>query len=78
MIARTNVADPGEMAKLKSWWDEFNLELVRMGCVQYLMGDVLPAENYQVLGSLYELLRKIKNALDPNNIMNPSRIYGGV
>jgi FAD/FMN-containing dehydrogenase len=78
MLARTNSKEHDELDKLKNWWNEFNTELVRMGCVQYLMGDVLPEENYVVLGPLYEFIRRLKKFMDPNNIMNPSRVFGGL
>lgn len=78
MLAVSNPLDEGEKRRIKLWWDELNTALVDVGCTQYLLGDSLPQHNAESLGPLYDLMLKIKRALDPNNIMNPSRTYGGL
>jgi glycolate oxidase len=78
MLAGGNPTDEEEMKRIKVWWDELNIELCAIGCVQYDLGDAFPNQNFEVLGDQWDLTRKIKKFLDPNMIMNPSRTYGGL
>ena len=73
----TNPMDKAEVGKIKAWWDDFNGQLAVLGCPQYLMGDAFPIAAFERLGPAYDLMKKIKGLLDPNDIMNPSRTYGG-
>ena len=78
MLAKGNPTDEHELEQMKLWWNELNTELCAAGCVQYNLGDSFPDQNHEVLGEQWELTKKIKNFLDPNGIMNPSRTYGGL
>jgi len=77
MIMMNNPSDQEELDRIRRWWDEFNTRVVEMGCTQYNLGDAFPKENYEALGPLWDLTRKIKRFLDPNDIMNPSETYSG-
>jgi glycolate oxidase len=76
MLAKANPTDPKELEQMKLWWDELNIKLCEIGCVQYDLGDSFPDQNHEVLGEQWNLTKKIKKFLDPNGIMNPSRTYG--
>lgn len=62
---------PEDLDRLMPWWDELNLELTKRGCAQYAIGRTLPSAVLTSLGPAYELMKKVKRCLDPNNIMNP-------
>ena len=68
--------DEAETRNLKMWWDDLNTQLADKGCSQYLMGDAFPLITFEKLGPLYDLMKKVKRVLDPNDIMNPSMTYG--
>ena len=57
--------------------DEVAAEWIKMGCAPYDGGGKV--YNYKVfwskLGPYYELMKRIKKMLDPNNIMNPGIIF---
>lgn len=77
LLAISNPKIPEQLANIRKWWNELNTELTKIGCCQYLMGDALPQIVFDNLGPLYGFMKKIKTALDPNNIMNPQLTYGG-
>jgi len=73
-------SDPYNKEEIKNMYEchkEFIRRITRLGCTQYLLGDAHPEEAYENLGPLYDLMKRVKKLLDPNNIMNPSKIYGG-
>lgn len=61
--------------RMKNWWNEYHLELVKKGCAQYLIGANYPRETWEQLGPAYELMKKVKRSLDPNNILNPGVLF---
>ena len=65
---------PDELKKVADFWDELNVGLTKRGACQYAIGGTLPLQVVTDLGPAYELMKKIKNLLDPNHIMNPSSI----
>jgi len=78
MLAKGNPTNEEELERMRIWWEELNIELCAAGCVQYNLGDSFPDQNYEVLGEQWNLTKKLKQFLDPNMIMNPSRTYGGL
>ncbi len=63
-----------EIDKFAAFWREFHLELAKIGCVSYHVGIGHPKEFLEWLGPAYELTKRIKRLLDPNEIMNPGAI----
>lgn len=63
-----------EVDRMKKWWKEYNLELVKRGCAQYLAG-AHTREALEELGPNYELIKRMKKLLDPNNILNPGVLF---
>ncbi len=66
------VDDPEGAEFGRKIWKEFIGEEVKEGCVHYWLGKVIGdrvAENYQP--AYYEFVKKIKDTLDPNRILNP-------
>jgi glycolate oxidase len=68
---------PEERDRLWKFSQDFNTRITRLGCTQYLMGDTLPPIVYEKLGPLYDLMKRMKQFMDPKNIMNPTEMYGG-
>lgn len=75
MLGHCDPRDEKELKQVWEWWKYFNIKIAKLGCTQYLMGDGLPKEIYKKIGPLYDLMKKIKITLDPNNIMNPSELF---
>lgn len=75
LLAETFPENPHEMEKLRKWWEEIHVRYTKMGCVQYLIGDVHPRMVAEQLGSAYEFVKRIKKEIDPHNIMNPGHIW---
>ena len=69
--------DKEEMERIWQFLHDFNTRITQLGCTQYLLGDVLPAITAENLGSLYTFMLRVKRFMDPKNIMNPTKIYGG-
>ena len=63
--------------KAKAWeaLQEWHEELIRTGAMPYCMGPMWPKKTLDRLGPQYELMKKIKRLLDPNNIMNPGHLF---
>jgi FAD/FMN-containing dehydrogenase len=49
--------------------------LTKAGAVPYCMGPIFPHEALTRLGPQYELMKRIKKCIDPNNTMNPGQLY---
>jgi FAD/FMN-containing dehydrogenase len=64
-----------EIENFRKFWHEYNLELTKRGCSHYALGPSYPREAFENLGMGYQLLKKVKETLDPNNIMNPGVIF---
>ena len=77
LIGNYDPYNEAEVENLYKWHKEFIRRITALGCTQYLLGDAHPSEAYEGLGPLFELMKRVKKMLDPNNIMNPSKIYGG-
>ena len=77
LIGHANPYNEKELENLYQAHKEFIEKITKLGCTQYLLGDAHPPEAYENLGPLYDLMKRVKTMLDPNNIMNPSTIYGG-
>lgn len=65
---------PDELEKVGDFWSELNIGLTNRGACQYAIGGTLPYQVVADLGPTWELIKKVKNLLDPNHIMNPSAI----
>jgi len=76
MLSVTNPEDKEETEKIFAFLMDFNDRITKLGCTQYLIADPMPMVT-ESLGPLYDLMKRVKHFLDPNNIMNPSEIYGG-
>jgi FAD/FMN-containing dehydrogenase len=70
--------DKEEMDRVWKFLQDFNTRITRLGCTQYLLADVLPPITLENLGPLYDFMKRVKRFMDPNNIMNPTGIYGGM
>jgi len=65
--------DPSNMREAENAlraWNEIKSRIIDLGICPYRMGG-LWADQMHKLGTYYELLKKLKKALDPNNIMAP-------
>jgi FAD/FMN-containing dehydrogenase len=69
--------DKEEMERIWQFLQDFNTRITKLGCTQYLIGDTLPPIVAENLGSLYSLMMRVKRFMDPKNIMNPTKIFGG-
>jgi len=75
LLGETYPEDWEEVENLRHWFDEIHIELTKLGCVEYLIGDVFPHIVVDRLGPAYEFIKRIKRVIDPENIMNPSHIW---
>ncbi len=75
LLGETYPENPAEVDKLRKWYDEIHIELTKLGCVEYLIGDVFPKAVVDGLGPAYEFVKRIKRMVDPDNIMNPSHLW---
>jgi FAD/FMN-containing dehydrogenase len=69
--------DKKEMERIWLFLQDFNTRITKLGCTQYLLGDTLPPITAENLGPLYSLMLRVKRFMDPKNIMNPTKIFGG-
>jgi len=53
-------------------WEE---ELLKRGAVPYSVGPTWPKSALERLGPQFELMKKIRVILDPNNILNPGHLF---
>jgi FAD/FMN-containing dehydrogenase len=75
MIVAIPSLDPEELKKFKAFWTEHCSKLIEKGCAMYAIGRTIPREALTNLGNGYKLLKTIKRAMDPNNIMNPGILF---
>jgi len=68
------VDDPDEVARVKKFYEELQHNFLKQGGNPYCFGAYWPKDVLTNQGSTYELIRKIKETLDPNNILNPGYI----
>ena len=68
------INDPDEVARARKFQQEFQRNFLEQGGNPYCMGANWPKEVLSNQGSTYELIRKLKQTLDPNNILNPGQI----
>ena len=60
---------------MKKWWEEIHVAYTRIGCIEYLIGEVHPQMVADRLGPAFQFAKRIKKEIDPLNIMNPMRIW---
>ena len=68
------VNDPDEVARGRQFYRELQKNFLRQGGNPYCIGAVWPKEVLGNQGAAYELIKKLKEVLDPNNILNPGQI----
>jgi len=68
------VDDPDEIARVKEFYQELQHNFLKQGGNPYCFGAYWPREVLTNQGSNYELILKLKEKLDPNNILNPGQI----
>ncbi len=65
-----------ELKKYAEYWQELSSELIKRGCPPYSFGHSIPRSALEGLGdSTFQFLKKIKKAVDPNNILNRGVLY---
>jgi FAD/FMN-containing dehydrogenase len=69
--------DKEKMERVWQFLQDFNTRITKLGCTQYLMGDTFPLIVAENLGPLYDFMLRMKRFMDPKNIMNPTKTYGG-
>jgi len=67
--------DQEELGRYEVYWRDLHLGLTKLGCVQYVYGPNLPREILEELGPAYELMKRVKKLIDPQNIMNPGVLF---
>jgi len=73
-LAPVMLDDPDEVARAREFQQEFKRDFLAQGGNPYCMGANWPKEVLSNQGSTYDLIRKLKQTLDPNNILNPGHI----
>jgi len=65
--------DPDERARIRETADELTKRYMEIGFLPWRLGDHLSLAKYSIpkLGAWYELVKRLKKELDPNNILNP-------
>lgn len=66
--------DKMQKENIKRAWNELAERMVGMGVNPHPIGALWPKEVLSNLGSTYELIKKIKKLLDPNNLLNPDQL----
>ena len=69
--------DKEVITRIWGFLGDFNTRITKLGCTQYLLSDAHPPIVTENLGPLHDFMKRVKKFMDPNNIMNPQRIYGG-
>ena len=65
-----------ELKKYAEYWQELSSELIKRGCPPYSFGHSIPRSAIEGLGdNTFQFLKKIKKAVDPNNILNRGVLY---
>ncbi|MGD0659445.1 MAG: FAD-binding oxidoreductase [Syntrophorhabdales bacterium] len=77
MLGISYPEDKQDLERVWNFLQDFNTRITKLGCTQYLLGDALPLITAQNLGPLYDFMLRVKRFVDPNNIMNPTKTYGG-
>lgn len=77
MLGLSYPEDKEEIKRVWGFMQDFHTRTTKLGCTQYLLGDSQPAIVTENLGPLHDFMKRVKKFMDPNNIMNPQRIYGG-
>jgi glycolate oxidase len=67
-------SDPEEVSRAKGFYEELLSNFLKQGGNPYCIGAAWPKEVLSNQGSAYDLVRKLKETLDPNNILNPGQI----
>lgn len=77
LLGISHPEDEEELERIWQFLQDFNTRITKLGCPQYLVGDALPPIVFENLGPLYDLMKRVKRFMDPQNIMNPTAVYGG-
>jgi glycolate oxidase len=77
LLGISNPEDKEELERIWQFLQDFNTRITKLGCTQYLMGDSLPPIVFENLGPLYDFMKRTKQFMDPKNIMNPTKTFGG-
>jgi len=75
LLGNTYPEDPVEVENLRQWYNEFHIEITKLGCVEYLIGDIFPKLVVDNLGPAAQFIKRLKRMMDPDNIMNPMSIW---
>jgi FAD/FMN-containing dehydrogenase len=65
---------PDEVLRMRKAYNETQEGLARMGVLPYTFGAFLPKDFMANLGPSYNLMKSIKQLVDPNNILNPGQL----
>ncbi len=68
--------DPDERARVKVTAEELTKRWFELDFMPWRLGDHLSMTNYTIpkLGGWYELIKRLKKELDPNDILNPGKM----
>lgn len=66
--------DPDERMRSNKFYQDLQYHLLKQGGNPYCIGAIWPKEALVNQGAAYDLIRKLKETLDPNNILNPGHI----